>query len=66
MLDLSSLDVTKKYYLEFADNRTASWGVSFVDAIRFVPLSEWNSVTANDRAVSIVGVSTDYTHDYLD
>jgi hypothetical protein len=66
MLDLSSLDVAKKYYLEFADNRTASWGVSFVDAIRFVPLSEWNSVTTGDRAVSISGITTNYTHDGLD
>jgi len=53
MLDLSSLESTEKYYLELADNRSGGWGVSYVDSIRTVPLSEWNDVTSGDRAVSI-------------
>lgn len=53
MLDLTSLSQSKVYYLEFSDNRSGSWGVSFIDSIRFVNQSEWNSVTSGDRAVMI-------------
>ncbi len=62
MLDLSGLDTSKQYYLELSDNRTGSWGVSILDSIRFVPLTEWNSVTADDRAVSISGLVTAFTY----
>ncbi|MDZ4196087.1 MAG: hypothetical protein U1C51_02430, partial [Candidatus Izemoplasmatales bacterium] len=54
MLDLSSLSQSKSYYLEFVDNRSGSWGISYIEAIRTVPLSEWNSVTSGDRAVQVI------------
>jgi len=60
MLNLSSLDSGKEYYLEFADNITGGWGVSFVDSIRIVTETEYNSVTSGDRAVSISGVPTSF------
>lgn len=60
MLDLSSLDQTKEYYLEFADNKSGGWGVSFVDSIRLVPKSEWDSVTSGDRAVKIATLETEF------
>jgi len=62
MLNLSSLDTTKKYYLEICDNRSGGWGISYVDAIRLVPESEWNSVTSGDRAVSITPLETDFIY----
>lgn len=55
MLNLSALDASKLYYLEFADNTGDGWGVSYVDSIRLVPKSEWDSVTSGDRAVLISG-----------
>jgi hypothetical protein len=62
MLDLSSLDVSKKYYLELSDNRTGSWGVAYFDNIRFVSETEWNAVTSGDRAQSISGINTDFSY----
>jgi hypothetical protein len=62
MLNLSGLDSTKQYYLEYADNRSGGWGISYVDAVRLVPESEWNSVTSGDRAVSISGIVTNYVY----
>ncbi|MDZ4197607.1 MAG: hypothetical protein U1C51_10230, partial [Candidatus Izemoplasmatales bacterium] len=58
MLDLSSLSSELKYYMEFGDNRSGSWGVSFVDSIRFVSQAEWNQVVSTDRAVSIGPLTT--------
>ncbi|MDD3036041.1 MAG: hypothetical protein PHO93_03920 [Candidatus Saccharimonadaceae bacterium] len=55
MLNLSSLNASKKYYLEFADNITGGWGISYVDSIRFVSKTEWDSVISGDRAVLISG-----------
>lgn len=55
MLNLSSLSASKKYYLEFADNITGGWGISYVDSIRIVSKTEWDSVTSGDRAVLISG-----------
>ncbi len=62
MLNLSSLDTAKKYYLEICDNRSGSWGISYVDAIRLVDLATWNSVTTGDRAVSVTPLETDFTY----
>ena len=62
MLDLSSLDPTKEYYLEFVDNRSGSWGISYVDAIRLVDEAEWNSVTSGDRAVSVTPLEVDFVY----
>jgi len=61
MLNLSSLDGAKKYYLEFADGRSGGWGISYVDAVRTVPESEWNSVTSGDRAVLISNLPLTFT-----
>lgn len=55
MLNLSSLSASKLYYLEFADNISGGWGVSFIDEIRVVPKTEWDSVTSGDRAVLVSG-----------
>lgn len=64
MLDLSGLDTTKQYYIEFADNRTGGYGISYVDHIRLVDLAEWDSVTSGDRAVSVVPLETEYIYIY--
>lgn len=63
MLNLSTLSSSKSYYLEFADARSGDWGVSFVDTIRIVPETEWNSVVEGDRAVSISGIPTSFAPD---
>jgi len=65
MLNLSSLDASKKYYIECSDNITSGWGISYVDEWRIVPESEWNSVTSGDRAVIISGVPTSFTPNYV-
>lgn len=65
MLNLSSLDVNKKYYMEFADNISGGWGVSYVDSIRIVPKSEWDSVTSGDRAVLVSG-SVQFARSFLE
>ncbi|NCA97551.1 MAG: hypothetical protein EOM77_05230 [Bacteroidia bacterium] len=65
MLNLSSLDVNKKYYLEFADNISSSWGVSYVDSIRLVAKSVWDSVTSGDRAILISG-SVQFARSFLE
>jgi hypothetical protein len=62
MLDLSSLSSSKMYYIEFVDNCSGSWGISYVDSIRFVTESEWNSVTSTDRAVSITPLETSFVY----
>jgi hypothetical protein len=62
MLDLSGLDATKLYYLEFADNVNASWGLTKIDAIRLVDQNEFNSVVASDRAVMISGIETTFNY----
>jgi hypothetical protein len=67
MLNLSTLDTSKEYYLEFTDNRSGSWGISFIDAIRLVDESEWNSVTSGDRAVAIhdsYPLETDFVYNF--
>lgn len=65
MLNLSSLDVNKKYYIEFADNISGGWGVSYVDSIRIVAKSEWDSVTSGDRAVLVSG-SVQFARSFLE
>lgn len=65
MLNLSSLDVNKLYYLEFADNISGGWGVSFVDSIHIVPKTEWDSVTSGDRAVLVSG-SVQFAKSFLE
>jgi hypothetical protein len=62
MLDLSGLDTSKQYYIEFCDNRTGSWGISYVDGIRLVDETEWNSVTSDDRAVSVTPLQLDFIY----
>lgn len=62
MLDLSSLDGDKQYYIEFADNCNGSWGVSKIKNVRLVDEAEWNSVTDGDRAVSISGLNTTFEY----
>jgi hypothetical protein len=44
-LDLSSLHPTMKYYLEFADNTTAGWGLAFIDSCAFITTSEYTDNT---------------------
>ncbi len=65
MLNLTSLSDSKKYYIEFTDNISSGWGISYVDSIRFVPESEWNSVTSGDRAVSISDLPLTFTVNYV-
>ncbi|MDD3938884.1 MAG: LPXTG cell wall anchor domain-containing protein [Bacilli bacterium] len=55
MLNLSSLSTSKLYYLEFADNISGGWGISYIDSVRIVAKSEWDEVTADDRAVLVSG-----------
>ncbi|HAQ56338.1 MAG TPA: hypothetical protein DCR44_02885 [Acholeplasmatales bacterium] len=62
MLNLSGLSTSKLYYLEFCDNKTSSVGYMRIDELRFVPESEWNSVTSGDRAVSISGIPTNFIY----
>lgn len=62
MLDLSGLDDTKLYYLEFADNTTGGWGLTMIKEVRLVGESEWNSVVSTDRAVSISGLETTFSY----
>jgi hypothetical protein len=56
MLDLSSLDPSKTYYLHASDNRSGSWGISYLDSIRFVSETEYNTVPSGDRAQMIAGL----------
>ncbi len=62
MLDLSGLDSEKLYYLEFADNVNAGWGVTKIDNIRLVDENEWNNVTSGDRAVAISGLELGFSY----
>jgi hypothetical protein len=64
MLNLSSLSTEEKYYLEFADNKSGDWGISYVDNIRIVTETEWNSVTSDDRAVSISSLPLSFDVNY--
>ncbi|MGI6714149.1 MAG: hypothetical protein ACOX3K_03810 [Bacilli bacterium] len=61
LLDLTGLDDTKKYYLEFADNRASGWGVSYVKGVQLV-----NYYTPDgDRAVAISHLPTNFNIDPL-
>ncbi|MDD4078059.1 MAG: hypothetical protein PHT03_08850, partial [Bacilli bacterium] len=62
LLDLSSLDANKLYYLEFADNVKAGWGVSFIKEIRIVSKEEYDSITSGDWAVSIAGIEKNFVY----
>lgn len=62
MFDLSGLDSSKMYYLEFYDNIETSWGVSFFDSIRIITYSEWNGITSGDRAYSITPLPSSYVY----
>ncbi len=56
MVDLSGLDTSKLYYLEFVDNRSGGWGISYVDEIRLIDQTEWDGVIVphpGDEAVYI-------------
>ena len=64
LLNLSSLNSSKKYYLEFADNVTEGWGVSYVKSIRIITESEYNGITDGDRALSITGIPTSFDLNY--
>jgi len=61
MLDLTGVDNSKKYYLEYADNSASEYGLTLIKHIRFVDDAEWTSVVASDRAVIISGVPTTFT-----
>ncbi|MFA6645397.1 MAG: LPXTG cell wall anchor domain-containing protein, partial [Bacilli bacterium] len=37
------------------DNISGGWGISYIDSVRIVAKSEWDSVTVGDRAVLISG-----------
>ncbi|MFA5421186.1 MAG: hypothetical protein WC344_00115 [Bacilli bacterium] len=68
MLNLTSLDASKKYYLEFADARSDNrdnegYAISYVDSIEIVTEARWNEVTSGDRAVSISGIPTSFAFD---
>lgn len=59
LLDLSTLDNTKKYYLEFADNRAGGWGISYIKNVQLV-----NYYTPDgDRAVAISHLPTTFNID---
>lgn len=60
-LDLTSLNTSKKYYLEFADNRAGGWGVSYVKNVQLV---NYNT-PEGDRAVSISHLPTSFDIDPL-
>jgi hypothetical protein len=65
MLDLSGLDESKLYYLEFADNTKSGWGVSFIKEVRLVSKEEYDSVVIphpGDRAVLIHGLETEFAY----
>ncbi|OQA78468.1 MAG: hypothetical protein BWY30_00663 [Tenericutes bacterium ADurb.Bin239] len=61
ILDLSSLDSTKTYYLEFADNRAGGYGISRIKKVRFS--NDFNP--DYDRAVAISGLPTSFVVDPL-
>lgn len=62
LLDLSSLDSSKLYYLEIADNTASSWGLTMIHNVRFITETEYLSITSGDRAVSVAGLATDYPY----
>mgnify|MGYP006945564602 CR=1 FL=1 len=62
MMDISGLDSSKEYYLEFADNRTSSWGLSIIDNVELVDQTRWDAVTSGDRGVSISGIPTNFAY----
>ena len=62
MLDLTSLDEGKLYYLELSDNLNAGWGLIKMDSIRFVNEDDWNNVVAGDRAVAISHLEKNFSY----
>ena len=62
ILDLSGLDESKLYYLEFADNAKSGWGVSFFKDIRLISEEEYNGIATGDRAVLIPGIETEFAY----
>jgi hypothetical protein len=56
-LDLTSLNPNYKYYAEFADNKSGSWGVSFIDDVAFVTTTDWNNNSG--RRATLITKSTD-------
>ncbi len=62
IFDLSDLSAEKTYYLEFADNRESSWGVSYVRKVVLISASDYSSQDTKYRATSISGIVTDYTY----
>ena len=65
MVDLTGLDTSKEYYLEFADNRSGGWGVNFIDNIRLIDSTEWHSVIdsySGDEAVYITPLEVKFVY----
>ena len=62
IFDLSDLSTDKAYYIEFCDNRTDGWGVSYVRSLYLIDKSTYDGITSGDRAVEISGIVTDYTY----
>ncbi|MCK9537343.1 MAG: hypothetical protein M0R05_07190, partial [Bacilli bacterium] len=62
LLDLTSLDANKLYYLEFTDNTGGSWGVCKMDSIRLINEEEYNGIDSGDRAVSIDGIEKNFVY----
>jgi len=67
MVDLSSLDTSKEYYLEYVDNTTGGYGWCKIDEIHLIDSTDWHLVIdphPGDEATYISGLPTSYTFIY--
>jgi hypothetical protein len=59
LVNLSGLSTSKLYYIELSDNGGDSMGIR---NLRLITATEYNGITADDRAVIISGIVTNYTY----
>lgn len=62
LLDLSTLDNSKLYYLEIVDNTQSSWGLTLVSNIRIITKTEFDSISSGDRCAVISGIPTSFAY----
>jgi hypothetical protein len=62
LVDLTGLDTSKVYYLEFADNAMGDWGISMVDNVKLISSSAYNGITSGDRCVIVTGIPTSFPY----